>query len=73
METKSDQEPTPATGPVPIRWLLMGLVVVALAVRVPLLGDSISVAEACLSDHCIGTTEQLVATLVTDANAQPTN
>lgn len=47
-------------------WLLFAMVVVALLLRMPLLGRSIWFDEACMSDQRIGTWPQLLATLYVD-------
>lgn len=46
--------------------LLLAFVVAGLALRLPLLGDSIWFDEACMSNQRIGTWEQLVATIYVD-------
>lgn len=48
------------------RWLLAALVVLALLLRLPLMGRSIWFDEACMSDLRVGTWAQLLATLYGD-------
>ncbi|MBX3461691.1 MAG: glycosyltransferase family 39 protein [Planctomycetes bacterium] len=48
------------------RWLLLGLLALGLALRLPLMGRSVWFDEACMSDQRLGTWAQLLATLYVD-------
>ncbi|MCK5943205.1 MAG: glycosyltransferase family 39 protein [Planctomycetes bacterium] len=60
--TATGREPEPRSR----TWLLLGLVVAAALLRLPLLDRSIWFDEACMSDQRIGTTAQWLATLYVD-------
>jgi len=67
MAEKTESTTTAASSSAPNRaWLLLGLVVAAALLRLPLLGRSIWFDEACMSDQRIGTTAQWLATLYVD-------
>ncbi len=48
------------------RWFLLACTLLALALRLPLLGRSVWFDEACMAGQRIGTFEQLIATLYVD-------
>lgn len=60
--------PPAAVAPPRAFWLCTGFVLLALALRLPLLGRSIWFDEACMSDQRLGTFEQLLATLYVDVH-----